>query len=102
MNADDKYWKKYYQGTPEEIEYKKLYSYSDRCRYYLPAPGITAAIDKLLANTAHVPQALICEYFPRQYEKVVSGALADSGEALVLDRVGNWYDVYATACGIPL
>ena len=102
MNTDPKYWKKYYQGTEEEIEYKKLYSYSDRCRYYLPAASITAAIDTLLANTAHVPQALICQYFPRQYEKVLSGQLADSGEALLLDRVGNWYDVYATACKVPL
>lgn len=102
MDADDKYWKKYYQGTTEEIAYKKLYSYSDRCRYYLPAPGITAAIDRLLENTAHVPQALICQYFPRQYERVVSGALADSGEALLLDRIGNWCDVYATACGVRL
>jgi len=102
MDADDKYWKKYYHGTAEEIAYKKLYSYSDRCRYYLPAASITAAIDKLLANTAHVPAALICQFFPRQYEKVVSGIIADSGEALLLDRVGNWYDVYATACGIAL
>lgn len=102
MDADNQYWKKYYQGTAEEIAYKKLYSYSDRCRYYLPAAGITKAIDTLLANTAHVPQALISQYFPRQYEKVVSGQLADSGEAILLDRVGNWYDIYATACGIAL
>ena len=102
MDADPKYWKKYYQGTEAEIAYKKLYSYSDRCRYYLPAQSITAAIDKLIANTAHVPQALICQYFPRQYEKVIRGDIADSGEALLLDRVGDWYDVYATACGIDL
>ena len=102
MDADPKYWKKYYQGTEAEIAYKKLYSYSDRCRYYLPAQSITAAIDKLLANTAHVPQALICQYFPRQYEKVIGGEIGDSGESLLLDRVGDWYDVYATACGIDL
>lgn len=102
MDADDKYWRKYYQGTPEAVAYKKLYSYSDRCRYYLPAPRITAAIDRLLTNTAHIPQALVCQYFPRQYEKVVSGEIEDSGEALLLDRVGNWYDTYAAACGISL
>lgn len=102
MDADDKYWKKYYQGTPEEIAYKKLYSYSDRCRYYLPAQGITDAIDKLLKNTAHVSAALISQYFPRQYEKVVSGKIAGSGEALVLDRIGDWCATYATACGVKL
>ena len=102
MDADPKYWKKYYQGTPEEIAYKKLFSYSDRCRYYLPARSITEAIDRLLANTAHVPQALICQYFPRQYEKVINGEIGDSGEALLLDRVGDWFDIYATACGVAL
>ena len=102
MDADPKYWKKYYQGTPEEIAYKKLYSYSDRCRYYLPARSITEAIDKLLDNTAHVPQALICQYFPRQYEKVINGEIGDSGEALLLDRVGDWFDIYAAACGVAL
>lgn len=102
MDADDKYWKKYYQGTEEEIAYKKLYSYSDRCRYYLPADSIAKAIEQLLQNTEHVPHALICQYFPRQYEKVVEGVIADSGEALILDRIGNWCDIYATACGIPV
>lgn len=102
MDADDKYWKKYYQGTEEEIAYKKLYSYSDRCRYYLPAPGITKAIDTLLHNTQHIPQALVCQYFPRQYEKVVSGQIGDDGRSILLDRIGNWYDIYATACGVSL
>ena len=102
MDADDKYWKKYYQGTEEEIAYKKLYSYSDRCRYYLPAEGIERAIEKLLANTKSVPAALISQYFPRQYEKAVSGAIGSDGLSLVLDRIGNWCDVYATACGVKL
>lgn len=102
MNADDRYWKKYYQGSPEEIEFKKLYSYSDRCRYYLPDGKISAAIDTLLKNTASVPHALVSQYFPRQYEAVLSGALDASGESLVMARIGNWYDCYAVACGISL
>lgn len=102
MNADDKYWKKYYQGSPEEIEYKKLYSYSDRCRYYLPDAKIRAAMDRLLSNTAKVPHALISQYFPRQYEDVLSGTLADDGTSLVLARLGNWNDCYFRACGTEL
>lgn len=100
MDTDNRYWKKYYQGTPEEIDYKKLYSYSDRCRYYLPAAGITDATERLLANTPHVPHALISQYFPRQYEKVVGGELGDDGLSLVLDRVCDWLTSYAAACGV--
>lgn len=102
MDADDRYWKKYYQGTDEEIAYKKLYSYSDRCRYYLPAERIEQAIQTLLANTPSVPAALISQYLPRQYEKVVSGVIGSDGLSLILDRIGNWCDTYAAACGIAL
>ncbi len=100
MDADDKYWKKYYQGTKDEIEFKKLYSYSDRCRYYLPASSVVSSIDRLLENTENVPVALISQYFPRQYDKVVRGDLRQDGLSLILDRIGNWYDNYAAACGI--
>lgn len=100
MNADDKYWKKYYTGTAEEIEYKKLYSYSDRCRYYLPDATIQQSIAQLLGNTADVPPALISQHFPRQYVKVMEGQLSTDGLSLVLDRIGNVYDDYAAACGV--
>ena len=84
------------------FQYKKLYSYSDRCRYYLPDAKIRAAMDRLLSNTAKVPHALISQYFPRQYEDVLSGTLADDGTSLVLARLGNWNDCYFRACGTEL
>ena len=102
MDADDRYWKSYYHGTPDEVAFKKIFSYSDRCRYYLPSSGVVCAIRKLLANTADVPVALISQYFPRQYEKVMRSELKTSGLALLLDRVGNWCDPYAAACGVLL
>ncbi|MDR0310488.1 MAG: class II D-tagatose-bisphosphate aldolase, non-catalytic subunit [Acidobacteriota bacterium] len=58
MNSSKQYWEKYYSGTPEEIEYKKLYSYSDRCRYYLPAASVQKSMEKLLRNIPAVPPAL--------------------------------------------
>ena len=47
MNKSKQYWEKYYAGTADEIEYKKLYSYSDRCRYYLPAKNVQSAMETL-------------------------------------------------------
>ena len=95
-------WKPYYQGTEEEIAFKKLYSYSDRCRYYLPANSVTSAIDRLLDNTSFVPEALISQYFPRQYERVIRQTLTNDGLSLILDRIGDCCDNYAAACGIAL
>ena len=65
MSNSDKYWKKYYSGTQDEINYKKLYSYSDRCRYYLPTKSVQASIKVLLHNLNTIPVALISQYFPR-------------------------------------
>ena len=102
MNTSDIYWKKYYTGSDEEIEYEKFYSYSDRCRYYFPAEPIREASDRLLANLSKIPVALISQYFPCQYAKVVAGDLADDGESVILDRIGDWCSVYTTACGVKL
>ena len=101
MNASDRYWKKYYSGTPEEIEYKKLFSYSDRCRYYLPAKAVEASIARLLENTKEVPVGLISQFFPQQYPQVMEGSLKPDGLSLTLARVGVWCGEYARACGVP-
>lgn len=102
MDKYDKYWRKYYSGTQDEINYKKLYSYSDRCRYYLPAEAVEQSIEVLLNNLREIPVALISQYFPRQYIKVMEGELSCDCMSIILDRIGDWCDIYAAACGIKL
>jgi len=102
MDHSDKYWKKYYTGTPEEIAYKKLFSYSDRCRYYLPAESIENSIAKLLGNLGQVPVALVSQYFPRQYTKIMENKLEGDALSIILDRIGDWCDLYAVACGVKI
>jgi len=102
MNSSDKYWRRYYTGSESEIEYKKLYSYSDRCRYYLPQRSIQESIDILLKNLTLIPVALISQYFPRQYTRVMKGQLEATGLSILLDRICDWCDPYASACGIKI
>jgi len=102
MDNDDKYWKKYYSGTPEEIAYKKFYSYSDRCRYYFPAKSIEDSIAKLLNNLSQIPVALISQYFPRQFTRVIEERLAEDAASIIIDRIGDWCDPYTEACGVTL
>ena len=102
MNISDRYWKNYYTGTESEIEFKKLYSYSDRCRYYLPQKSIQDSIDILLKNLTLIPVSLISQYFPRQYTRVMKGQLEATGLSIILDRVCDWCDPYASACGIHI
>ena len=111
MNSSKQYWEKYYSGTAEEVEYKKLYSYSDRCRYYLPAKKVQDATQTLFNNLPEVPPALLSQYFPLQYRKVMAGkrqgnaciannvCIASDPLSLLCDRIGNLCDDYAAACG---
>lgn len=100
MNASPRYWESYYAGTEDEINYKKLYSYSDRCRYYLPNERVDAAIKTLLSNLGgmELPAALVSQYFHEQYGKVMNGELAGDGMSILLDRVAQPNEEYALAC----
>ena len=98
MVADPKYYAKHYHGTPEEIAIKRKFSFSDRCRYYLPVPEVSAAIDKLFENFAGgVPLNLLSQFMPIQYTKVREGILKNDPRLLVFDRVANNIDEYLFA-----
>ena len=98
MLADDRYWKSYYSGTEREVAYKRLFSFSDRCRYYLPDPGVEQAVQTLLTQCGDLPPALLSLYFPRQYTKYRNGQLGSDLRTVILDRIGDVLDDYAAAC----
>jgi D-tagatose-1,6-bisphosphate aldolase subunit GatZ/KbaZ len=99
MDNADSYWKKYYSGSDGEIAYKKLYSYSDRCRYYLPAEKVQNAVETLMANCRSIPPALLSQYFPFQYRRYMAGMLPNDSLSVICDRIGDVCDDYAAACG---
>lgn len=102
MNEEPKFWKNYYEGTAAEIEYKMIYSYSDRCRYYLPNKPVHDAVLKLLQNLSSepLPAALVSQYFPIQYQRMMSEKLKGNVMDILLDRLGQWCEIYATACNL--
>lgn len=99
MLSDDKYWKKHYQGTELEIRLKRKYSFSDRCRYYMPLPDVNDAINTLInnLNTYGIPLNLLSQFMPIQYTKVREGLLENNPEALIIDRIINTIDEYLYA-----
>lgn len=92
-------WARHYRGTPDQLRLKRRFSYSDRCRYYLPAPPVRSAIARLLANleAARVPAVLLSQYLPRQYARLRDGLLRSEPSALVRDRIGDCIDDYLHA-----
>ena len=95
MVREPKYYQKHYHGTDEEIALKRKYSFSDRCRYYLPDTEVGAAMEKLFANfEGGVPLNLMSQFMPVQYKKVREGTLANEPRALVMDSVAQTVDDY--------
>ncbi len=99
MLKDDKYWKKHYQGTELEIRLKRKYSFSDRCRYYMPVPEVKKASERLISNlrATGVPLNLLSQFMPIQYTKVREGLLENDPVALIEDRITNTIDEYLYA-----
>jgi len=89
-------WIKHYHGNEEKLRLARKYSFSDRCRYYLPVPEVQQALNRLMRNlkTVDIPLSLISQYMPVQYDRIRSGLLGKDPESLAKDRVINCIDKY--------
>ena len=90
------YWQKYYQG---DAALKRKYSYSDRCRYYLPEKEVANAIDVLLKNlnAADIPLSVLGQYMPLQYTYIREKRLQMDARAILKSRVKDYIDDYLFA-----
>lgn len=99
MLKDTKYWSKHYIGTEEEVALKRKYSFSDRCRYYMPVPEVKQAMQTMIQNlrTNGIPLNLLTQYMPIQYTRVREGLLENDPEALIVDHICDSIDEYLYA-----
>lgn len=102
QNPDN--WKKHYHGNGIKINFARKYSFSDRCRYYLPDKNVQSSLHRLIKNlkSMSIPLSLISEYMPIQYSKVRSGALKNDPESLLKDKIGNCIDEYLYATEVDI
>ncbi|MBN2388338.1 MAG: D-tagatose-bisphosphate aldolase, class II, non-catalytic subunit [Anaerolineales bacterium] len=94
------HWDKYYHGDEHDRRLKRKFSLSDRARYYWPDPQVQAAFERLLDNLGGkpLPQALVSQYAPIQYERVRRGEIQPTPEAILLDRIRDVLRDYQAAC----
>lgn len=98
MRENPEHWKRHYSGSPEEIEFKLNFSYSDRARYYLANEKVLASQELLIRNTStDLPESLISQFMPNQYSRMRSGKLGKDPRSLVMDRVRNVLELYMEA-----
>jgi D-tagatose-1,6-bisphosphate aldolase subunit GatZ/KbaZ len=97
MDNNPKYWARYYQGNPQEVKFKKVFSYSDRCRYYLSEKDVQKSIKSLFENVKTVPEAMMSLYFPNQYTSCMNGKISQDSNEIVLDYIQEECRRYAKA-----
>jgi D-tagatose-1,6-bisphosphate aldolase subunit GatZ/KbaZ len=93
-------WVHYYSGDAVHQARMRVFSYSDRVRYYWGRPNIVAANERLLKNLrdVEIPENLVSQYLPVQYEAYRLGKIRLTVQDLFLDRVRDAIRPYALAC----
>lgn len=83
------YWQNHYHGSEAEQRLARLFSLSDRCRYYLGEADVVAAVDRLLHNLRQqtIPLALLSQYLPDQYRLVRENLLLPEPRELLKSKV---------------
>jgi D-tagatose-1,6-bisphosphate aldolase subunit GatZ/KbaZ len=101
MLCQPEHWERYYHGSPEEQHLARLYSFSDRVRYYWPDSEVRASVKTLLKNlsASPIPLTLLSQYLPLQYAHIRQGKLGNSPRALIRDHITSALASYAYACG---
>ncbi len=101
MLADPANWDRYYHGSPAERALQRQFSYSDRIRYYWPAPEAAAAVADLLdlLGDQPLPETLIGQYLGALYADVRAGKLPPRARDLALAAVERLAQDYIAACG---
>jgi len=100
MRDAPRWWEGYYDGDDRAQSLARVYSWSDRVRYYWPDPQICAAQERLMANLGRtgIPLPLLSAHLPDQYVRVRAGSLAPDPASLVVDKVRDVLRLYAAAC----
>ncbi len=93
-------WKKYYRGSADQQKVLRIYSYSDRIRYYWRLPEIEASVARLMENLNRtaMPETLLSQYCPRQYDEIRAGRLQNDPKAIAIANIRAVLKSYSRAC----
>jgi len=95
MDDSDGYWRDYYRGTEREIARLRIFSYSDRIRYYWSDPEVSEALNRLIQNleTAGLPETVVSPFFPDR----AFGDIPTDPETLITKHVQRCVQRYVEA-----
>ena len=100
MLKEPQNWRKYYDGTADQLRFQRHFSFSDRIRYYWPHPEAQSAVERLFAKLGdeRIPEPLISQYLGALYPEVVDGSLTARPKNLVVGAIQQVLMRYEKAC----
>ncbi|NVN11007.1 class II D-tagatose-bisphosphate aldolase non-catalytic subunit, partial [Nguyenibacter vanlangensis] len=101
MLRDPSQWRGHYDGDASKLALLRHYAYSDRIRYYWPRSEAAEAVETLFGQLEEtgLPDPLLSQYLPVQYERIRAGALSRAPRAIVVAAVDEVLALYDRACG---
>lgn len=99
MRENPNHWEKYYHGNRQQQRFSRIYSFSDRIRYYWPDDTVNEAQNKLFDNLSGVdiPLPLLSQYLPEQFKRVREGAITANPQELIIDKIQQVLRSYSQA-----
>jgi D-tagatose-1,6-bisphosphate aldolase subunit GatZ/KbaZ len=99
MLAEPGHWRAHCPGTPDQQRILRHFSYSDRIRYYWPAPAAKAAVAGLIGRlgTTPVPETLISQFLPTLHPRALAGTVRPEAPVLAMEAVRDVLRSYARA-----
>ncbi len=102
MLKNPKHWLGYYRGDENQLRLARRYGFSDRCRYYWTNPQVQKSLDRLFSNLSGqpIPLTLLSQFMPVQYSAVREGRIEARPRELILAKIMEVTNCYASACRI--
>ncbi|SHJ24185.1 class II D-tagatose-bisphosphate aldolase, non-catalytic subunit [Wenxinia saemankumensis] len=100
MQADPGHWRPYVQGGGTGAGIQRHFGLSDRIRYYWPAEGPRAAVERMSAalEGRDIPWPLISQCLGRLADPVAEGRVAPRARDLVIASIRAALAPYTAAC----
>jgi D-tagatose-1,6-bisphosphate aldolase subunit GatZ/KbaZ len=100
MLLDPRPWERHYSGDERALRLQRRYSYSDRVRYYWTVPPVQEAVETLMRNLRQtgIPETMLSAFLPDQYRQVRAGTLDPDPHSLIINRIRQVLEPYASAC----
>lgn len=89
MLSNDQYWIPIFSGSNEKVSVDRIFSYSDRTRYYLPVKEVAKSIEQLFNNLEQVciPETIVRQYLPHCYSAWRDGLIGLNSRNMVKEHI---------------